>query len=149
MNWFEVKVKYMKIGNDGKEKKVSESYLFDAVSFSEAEKRTFEEMESMIQGEFVIDAIKISKVNELFPYDSGEWWFKAGVEMVTLDEDSGSEKKASFEYLVMADDIQEALNRLNENLSSCVVDYVIASVSVSNIVDVFHFIKSEEDEIEK
>lgn len=106
-------------------------------------------MESMIQGEFVIDAIKKSKVNELFPYDSGRWWFKAGVEMVMLDEASGSEKKASFEYLVMADDIQEALNRLNENLSSCFVDYVIASVSISNIVEVFHFIKSEEDEVKK
>lgn len=33
-NWFEAKVKYVKVGEDGKEKKMSELYLLDAMSYT-------------------------------------------------------------------------------------------------------------------
>ena len=145
--WFEVKVKYYRVGEDGNEQKVSESFLFDAVSWTEAEARTFEEMKTLTSGEFVVEAIKKSRLSEVFPYDCGEWWFKVGIEMVTIDEEAGKEKKAKMNYLIMADDIQEALTRMNESLQDVLVPFVITSIAVSNIVDIFPYFDKENDSV--
>ena len=61
--WFEVKVKYVKVDQDGRERKVSEVYLIDAVSFTDAEARTIEQMQQIIRGEFHIDNIKKSNIS--------------------------------------------------------------------------------------
>ena len=42
--WFECKVKYVKTMENGLEKPVTETYLVDALSFTEAEKRFLEEI---------------------------------------------------------------------------------------------------------
>ena len=42
--WFECKVRYEKTGDDGMSRKVTETYVVDALSFSEAESRILEEM---------------------------------------------------------------------------------------------------------
>lgn len=141
--WFEVKVKYYKIAEDGNGKGVSECFLFDAVSWTDAETRTTERMPEICDGDFVITAIKKSNLSEILPYDLGEWWFRACVDMVTLDEEAGREKKVKVHYLVMSDDIQGALDRIKESLKDSIVDNVIASVSISNIIDVFPYIEDE------
>lgn len=150
-NWFEVKIKYKKTGDDGKEKIVSESYLLDAISFTEAEKRTFEEMKVYISDdtEIKIDAIKKSRLVEVFPFNEGEYWFKVTVLMILFDEKSGQEQKTKEIYLLMADDIQEALNRMKLSLDMELVPYVITSISVSNILDVFPYKDTLEDLVEK
>lgn len=144
-NWFEVKIRYKKNGDDGKEKIVSESYLLDAISFTEAEKRTFEEMKVYFSEntEIKIDAIKKSRLVEVFPFDDGEYWFKITVLMILFDEKSGQEQKAKEIYLLMADNIQEALDRMKFSLDMELVPYVITAVSVSNILEVFPY-KEEE-----
>lgn len=157
-NWFEVKVKFNKTGEDGKEQKVSEVYLFDAVSFTEAEARTFKEIQEASEVEeivvdnikmtkskdFVVDAIKKSKIVEVFAYDSGEYWFRIVVEMIIFNEGAKKEQKEKENYLILADDIEQALTRINKSLDSSVVPYVINSVSISNIIDIFKHIESEE-----
>lgn len=150
-NWFEVKIRYKKTGEDGKEKIVSESYLLDAISFTEAEKRTFEEMEVYFSDntEIKIDAIKKSRIVQMFPFDSGEYWFKVTILMIMFDEGSGKEQKTKEVYLLMADDIQEALNRMKFSLDMSLVPYVITAISVSNILDVFPYKDKMEDLIEK
>ena len=72
-------------------------------------------------------------------YKRQEWWFRATINLVTIDEEAGKEKKIRSNYLVMADDIQEALTRLDESLSFLVVPYVVSSLAVSTIVDVFPY----------
>lgn len=146
MQWFEVGVKYYKVGEDGNEKKVSEVFLIDAVSWTESEARMIEQLKEFVKGEFVIDSMKKSKLSEVFPFDSGEWWFKVTIDMVTIDESAGKEKKIKLYYLIMADDIQEALNRMNKSLDSMIVPYVITGINVSNIVDIFPYFKNEENE---
>jgi len=69
----------------------------------------------------------------------GEWWYRATINLVTIDEEAGKEKKLRVFYLVQADDIEQALQRLNESLSFLVVPYVTTSIAVSNIVDVFPY----------
>jgi hypothetical protein len=87
--------------------------------------------------------IKKSRIAEVFQYESGEWWFKATINLVTVDEDAGKEKKLRAYYLVMADDIKEALDRLDESLSFLVIPYVVSAITVSTIVDVFPYVPSE------
>ena len=57
-NWFECKVSYEKIMEDGKQKKVTEPYLVDALSFTEAEARIIEELTPFISGEMATASIR-------------------------------------------------------------------------------------------
>jgi hypothetical protein len=141
--WFECKVKYTKRLDSGKEQTVTENFLLDAVSFTDAETRIIRQMQQMVKGEFTVTDIKKSKIGEVFPYDSGEWWFKATLSLVTIDESAGKEKKLRTMYLIMADDIKQALDRLDESLSYLVIPYVVTSLAVSNIADVFPYEPSE------
>ncbi len=142
--WFESKVKYSKVSQTGKEQMVTESFLLDAVSYTDAETRIIRKMQEMVRGgEFQIVDIKKSKIAEVFPFENGEWWFKATVNLVTVDEDAGKEKKMRTYYLLMADDIKEALHRLEESLEFLVIPYVTSAMAVSTIVDVFPYEASE------
>ena len=59
MKFYECKAKYLKLQEDGKEKYVTEIYVFSATSFSEAEEKLKNEMDSFSSGEYDIVAIKI------------------------------------------------------------------------------------------
>jgi hypothetical protein len=141
--WFECKVKYVKVTESGREQTVTENFLLDAVSFTDAETRITRQMREMVKGEFSVTDIRKSRIAEVFPYENGEWWFKATINLVTVDEEAGKEKKLRTQYLIMADDIQEALKRLDESLSFMVIPYVVSSLAVSTIVDVFPYQPSE------
>ncbi len=138
--WFESKVKYKKTLESGSEQMVTENFLLDAVSFTDAETRMIRKMQEMVKGgEFMVVDIKKSKIAEIFSFDDGEWWYKVTVNMVTVDEEAGREKKLRAYYLIMADDINEALKRLDESLSYLVIPYVVTAIAVSTIVDVFPY----------
>lgn len=141
--WFECKVKYVKIDDDGRERKVSEVYLVDAVTFTDAETRIIQQMQTMVRGEFMVDNIKKSNIVEIFPHENGEWWFKAKIGIVTIDENAGKEKKINNYFLVAADDIKQALQRLEEGLSYILVPYQTTSLAVSTIVDVFPYFEDK------
>ncbi|WP_299579795.1 DUF4494 domain-containing protein [uncultured Sunxiuqinia sp.] len=145
--WFECKVKYVKVDQDGRERKVSEAYLVDAVSFTDAEARMIEQMQQLVRGgEFYIDNIKKSNVIEIFPHEDGEYWFKAKIGIVTIDEKAGKEKKINNYFLVAADDFKQALLRLEEDLSYILVPIQISAMNLSPIVDVFPYFKDEVNE---
>lgn len=143
-NWFEVNVKYNKIGDDGKDKKVSESYLFDAVSFTEAEARTAKELTPYIK-EFLINAIKKAKFDSVLPFDEGQYWFKVSVDMLTVNEAKGKEEMTRLNYLIMADDIKQALARIEEYLSDTMFSYVISNMGISNIIDIFPYVEQTQN----
>ena len=100
--WFECKIRYEKVMENGMQKKVTEPYLVDALSFTEAEARIIEEMTPFISGEFTVSDIKRANYSELFPSDeeSADRWFKCKLIFITLDEKSGAEKKTSTQVLV-------------------------------------------------
>jgi hypothetical protein len=141
--WFECKVKYVKIDDDGRERKVSEVYLVDAVTFTDAETRIIQNVQTMVRGEFVVDNIKKSNIVEIFPHETGEWWYKAKIGIVTIDENAGKEKKINNYFLVAADDIKEALQRLENGLSYILVPYQTTSLAISTIVDVFPYFEDK------
>lgn len=142
--WFESKVKYVKVSQSGNEQMVTENFLLDAVSYTDAETRIIRQMQQTVKGgEFAIVDIKKSRIAEVFQYESGEWWYKATINLVTVDEEAGKEKKLRTFYLIMADDIREALNRLEESLSFLVIPYVVSAIAVSTIVDVFPYVPAD------
>jgi hypothetical protein len=145
-NWFECKVKYVKIDENGKEKKVTEPYLVDAVSFTEAEARIHTELEKMIHSDFIVTNISKSNISELFPNENGDRWFKAKTSFVTVDEESGKEKKSNNYMLVEANNVKDAYEYLTEGLSDMIVPFEIPSVTESPIMDVFPFFKNELNE---
>lgn len=144
--WFECKVKYVKIDDDGRERKVSEVYLVDAVTFTDAETRIIQNVSTMVRGEFIVDNIKKSNIVEIYPHENGEWWYKAKIGIVTIDEKAGKEKKINNYFLVAADDIKQALQRLEEGLSYILVPYQTTSLAICNIIDVFPYF---EDNVNK
>lgn len=145
-NWFECKIKYNRIDEvSGKEKKVSEAYLFDAVSFTEAESRIHKEMEEMLSGEFIITNISKSNIGELFPNENGDRWFKAKVAFIDVDEGSGKEKKSNQYILVQENNLKDAITFLEECLSEVIIPYEISAISESPILDVFPYFTGEEE----
>ena len=140
--WFECKVIYVKIDDDGREVKASESYLIDAVTFTDAEARMIEQLRTMIRGEFVIDKISKSRIVEIFPHVDGEYWWKGKISIVTIDEKAGKEKVINNFFLVSANDLKQALLRLEEGLSYILVPYQVTSLALSPIVDVFPYFES-------
>lgn len=144
--WFECKIKYEKTMDNGLVKKVNEPYLVDALSFTEAEKRIIEEISPYMTGEFQVADIKRARYAEFFetPEDSADRWFRAKLVFITLDEKSGKERKSSQNMLVQAADIRKAIERLDEGMKMSMMDYTIASITETNIMDVFRYKESPE-----
>ena len=139
MNWFECKVSYEKMMESGIQKRVTEPYLVDALSFTEAEARIIEEMKPSISGEFMVTDIKRARIAELFTNENGDRYYKFKVFFITLDEISGAEKKTAVQMLAQASDIKDAIAVLENGMKGTLADYVIASVSETQIMDVFQF----------
>ena len=139
--WFECKVKYVKTMENGLEKPVKEAYLVDAISFTEAEKRFIEEIRPFMSGEFEISDIKRVNYSEVFFCDleSADKWFKCNLSFITLDEKSGAEKKSNSYALVQAGDLREAIKYLDEQMKGTIMDYQIATVAETLIMDVFPY----------
>ncbi|MDL2214729.1 DUF4494 domain-containing protein [Dysgonomonas sp. OttesenSCG-928-M03] len=142
-NWFECKVVYEKTMENGTQKKVTEPYLVDALSFTEAEARIIEELKPYIAGEFTIADIKRAKLSELFFNENGDRYFKAKVYFITLDEKSGTEKKTAAQMLAQASDLKEALSVVENGMQGTLADYMIASLSETAIMDVFPYSADE------
>ena len=143
--WFECKIRYEKTMEDGLPKKVSEVYVVDALSFSEAEERIIEEMSSYISGEVEIVDVKIAPYREVFFADNNlaDQWFKAKLSFITIDERTDKEKRTSMMYLVNAGNISSAINNIGEVMSGTMIDYVTTSISATKIFDVFEYKKKD------
>ena len=140
-NWFECKIKYDKTLENGLTKTVTETYLVDALSFTEAEARIIEEMTPYLSGEFTVSDIKRAKYSELFFAEdtSADRWFKCKLTFITLDEKSGAEKKTSTNVLVQASDLRDAVKKLDEGMKGSMADYIISSIAETAIMDVYPY----------
>ena len=144
--WFECKVRYDKTLESGLIKKTTETYLVDAVSFTDAEKRFIEEIKPFITGEFIVTDIKRARLSDLFDSEdlNDDRWFKARIAYITLDEKSGVEKRTVQSALIQAKDFHRALSRLDEGMKGTLGDWEIVSITETAIIDVFKF-KTNED----
>lgn len=136
--FFECTVRYECNVEDGSVKKVSEVYIVDALSFTETEKRITEEMLPYVQGDFDVMAIKRTQYGEYLNTDGDdERFYKAKVVFITIDEKTAKEKKSPYYYIVRAASIDEAHRKVDEALSNTAIDYEIASLDETKVLDVF------------
>ena len=145
--WFECKIRYEKVMENGMNKKVTEPYLVDALSFTEAEARIIEEMTPFISGEFTVSDIKRANYSELFPSEE-EAADRCKLIFITLDEKSGAEKKTSTQVLVQAADLRDAVKKLDEGMKGTMADYQIALVSETPLMDVYPYSAEPNDKPE-
>lgn len=138
-NWFQCNVNFEKMLENGMQKKVTEPYLVDALSFTEAEVRIIEEIKPFITGEFTVTDIKRARLSELFFNENGDRYYKIKVYFITLDEKSGAEKRTGAKMLVQANTLKEAISVLEEGMKGTMADWTLASVSETQIMDVFPF----------
>jgi hypothetical protein len=146
--WFECKVKYEKVQEDGLQKQVVEQYVVNALSFSEAEARITEMMAKYISGEFNVVDIKQAPYKEVFFAEDGtsERWYKVKLDFITLDEKSEKEKRSRVIYLVNASNLNSAIKNTDDVLSGTMIDYDAASITDTKLLDVFEFEKDPQPE---
>lgn len=136
-NWFECKVRYDKMQENGAVKKVNEPYLVDALSFTEAESRITEEQAHYISGEFSVSAVKRTKISEIFFNENGDRWYMVKVAFITIDEKTGVEKKTSNLILVQASSFKDAYDNFLEGMKGTMADYEIQSITETPLMDVY------------
>lgn len=139
VNYFLSTVRYEKTMENGLNKTVSEQYLFDALSFTEAEARTIEELKPYISGEFSIPQIVKPRISELMLSEdvSADRYYKVKVSFITLYEKSGAEKKTNSFILVQASDFKNAYDRFIEGMKGTMADYEIVSIVETQILDYY------------
>lgn len=139
--WFICKIRYEKVMEDGLQKKVTEQYVVDALSFSEAEARIIEEMSSYISGEFDVAEIDRCVFKEIFfsDEDTADKWYKAKLKFITIDEKTDKEKNTIVYYLVQAGSFEGARKNIDEVMGGTMIDYVIDTISETKIMDVFEY----------
>ena len=145
--WFICKVRYDKMQENGMQKKVTESYVIDAVSFTEAEERIIEEMSAYISGEFEVKDISLAPFGEIFFNEkpSADRYYKAKLTFITIDEKSVNEKRQNATYLVHAESFNAAVNNVAEAMGGTMIDYEIVSIAETQIMDVFEYHPKEEN----
>jgi hypothetical protein len=148
-NWFTVKVKYTKQLENGTFKRVSEPYLLAGMTFSDAETRIYEELDSIIRGEFSVASIARTEIHDIFHYEESDVWYKGVISFVSESDDSGKEKKTKQTLLVSAESVKDADAKLKESLTGMMVDYTIDGITVTNIVDIFPFREDLDVEISR
>ena len=129
-DWYETKIRYEKTMEDGMQKKVSEQYVVDALSFTEAENKIIEEMSSYISGELTITDIKHAS-------------YKAKLQFITIDEKTEKEKRTAVYYLVQASSFPGAVKHIEEVMGTTQIDYVISNLAETMIMDVYEHVTTK------
>lgn len=137
--WYEIKFQHEQTQEDGTQKKVTELYTVDALSFTEAESKITEEMKLYVSGETFIKAITRASYKEIFfdERESADKYYKAKLDFITIDEKTEKEKKSTVTYLVQAASLDEAKKNINEVMGTTMIDYDIQSIAETKIIDVF------------
>lgn len=136
--WFETKVKYDKTMLDtGAIKSVTEPYLVDALSFTEAEARITKEMEPFVSGELTVTAVRKVRFEDVLYHEGGDRWYKVKINMITIDEKTGAEKRSASFSLVQASEFKLALDYFLEAMKSVLFDFEIVNISEMAYIDVF------------
>lgn len=150
-NWFECTVRYERQMEDGMTKKVNELYVVDAMSFGEAEESITKEMSSYVSGEFEVKNINPAAYGEVFFSENAadDRWYKARLSFITIDEKTEKEKRTSVTYLVQASTFNGAVKNIEEVMSGTMIDYVIANIMETKIMDVYeHKASVKQDKID-
>lgn len=148
--WFECKVQYEKFMENGIQKKVTELYIVEALSFTEAESRIIEDMSVYINGEYEVKDIKKAKYKEIWFSDdtNADRFYQAKLQFITIDEKTGKEKHSNFVCLVQASTLNGAIKGIDEVMSGTMIDYTSVEAKETKILDVIEYVVKNKEEAE-
>jgi hypothetical protein len=138
-NWFTVKVKYTKQLENGTFKRVTEPYLLASMTFTDAEARIYEELGSIIRGEFQVIGIARTEIHDIFHHEDSDEWFKIKISFKSDGEEGSKGKKVSQSFLISAFSVNDACERLKGCLKGLMLEYTMTSAVVSPIVEIFPY----------
>jgi hypothetical protein len=137
MSYIETAARYEKMTEDGKVKKVTERFLVDALSCTEAEGRTIEELTPYVSGELEVTANKKVNIAEVMgDKECGRFWL-CKVVFITIDEKTATEKRTISQILVGAPDFTNAVEELNEGMKGTLSDFEIVSLAETPIKEFY------------
>jgi hypothetical protein len=136
-SWFECKVRYDKLQENGAVKKVTDTFLADSLSITEAVARITKEQAPYISGDFVVSSAKSTKIAEIFRDDSADKWYLVKCAFVTIDEKTAAEKKSVSLILVAGNDFKHAYDNFEAGMKGTMADYEIVSISETSYLDVY------------
>lgn len=136
-NLFLTKIRFEKMLESGMQKMVTEQYLVDALSFTEAEARIIEKITPFISGEFFVQDISRTNISEVQFNEGGDKFYKVKCNFIVIDERTAIEKKQAHYYLVQASNIDDAKKYFSEMMKGTLADYEVEAVSETKIMDVF------------
>lgn len=131
VTFIEAKVRSEQVQSDGSKKHTIDRYLVQADSFTEAEAVIVNSVDTDS-----IVSVSRSNVKEIIMNDSEGTFYKARVELVSIDEKTMKEKRKAYTIMVEAGDILEALHRVHEGLEGTASDYEIIAVTKTPIVGI-------------
>lgn len=138
--WYLCKVSYDRQADDIGMKKVTESYLVDALSFTEAEERVIKEVTPFVSvGELEVVNIRPMRLAELLLDERSDKFYRAKVDLTTVDS-NGNEHTASSAMIVQADSLLEGTKSLLAHLDSGVSSYELVSIGELDILDVYQYV---------
>lgn len=137
--WFETKIRYEKTMEDGKEKKVTEAYVVDVLSFTEAEETIINEVKQYITGDFKVVSIKQASYEEIIFTDNekDDKYFQAKLQYIAYNEKSGKVQPTTIPYLVQGSTLQGAIKTLETYMRDSQCDWRMASITDTKLLDVF------------
>lgn len=130
-------VKYDKMQENGSIKRVSEQYLCNGLSVTEAEAVVNENLSPYITGDFLTTSVKESKIAEVVNADSADRFYLAKVAFVTIDEKTANEKKNVSQWLIGGTDFNDAYEMLLREINKCMADVEIISLAESPVRECF------------
>lgn len=134
MNYFEVQVVYTRQTGEDNPCTVKESYLVESLTPSSAENRVIEELKPLISGSFEVLRIIQRKFYDYIPNSEGDNWYKARVEMITI-EDSGREARKGVVVYVQSVSVKDAVKALLKSLER--YDCELVSIAKTPILDLY------------
>ena len=136
--WYEIGFRYMKTTDDGTEKAVTEQYVVEALSFTEAESIIVREMKSYVSGTYIIKTIRKAVYKEIFfsDEDKDDKWYKAKLQFLTVDEKKEL-KRSNVVYLIQSASLSKACKSIDEIMRGTMTDYNSMSLQETRIMDVF------------
>lgn len=140
MSWFECKIKYDKnMGGEQGVARVSEAYLVDAMSFTEAEERITKEMMPFISGDFEVANIRKIRIYEMIQNPKGDRWYRAKVNMIVYNDENQTEKTVSHPMFVQAATLKDALQTLELGMKDTLAEWEAVSLIETPVMDVYFY----------
>lgn len=133
MSYIETAARFERMSEDGKVKKVTERFLVDALSCTEAESRTIEELTPYVSGDLEVTANKKVNISEVLGNKEADKFYLAKVAFVTIDERTAKEKKTVSQWIIGGTDFNDAYEVVLREVNKCMADIEIQSLSETAI----------------